>query len=224
MKTLSKQPSDYNLSDFGQHFEYLLIFSPDGEAYKLTNNGKQTFYKNYRNEAAIFGKPHITLANFLQPDLFEEEIINKLRRIAENSNAIKIILKDYDWLPNTNKGGGAIVFNVEHKIDTQQLVRKITSGIKRLMILENKLGPEMKQKLAPRFVLNPHLTLCKGLTPEQFAQSKIEYATKRFYAEFAAKEMMLIKRLGTNAYQEVERCKLNGPGILTITKQGNLFQ
>jgi len=218
MEILFKQPSQLNLSDFSLVYEYLLLINPEGKAYDSTYSGKKDFSFRYKNQDDRVTPPHVTLANILQPDLYETEIINELKKIAESSNKIKVILKDYGWFDRV------IYYNVEFKTDIQQLVRKIKSRINRFMITEKKLGADVKQQLAPHFILTPHITVCKDLTPEQLERSKIEYTSRKFYAEFVAKEMILLKRLGSDPYQEIGRFRFNGPDMLTIIRQGNLFQ
>ena len=56
--------------------EYLLVFNPHEELRNKIMQVKQDFYDVYKAETAKWGKPHITLVNFVQYEMIEERIIN----------------------------------------------------------------------------------------------------------------------------------------------------
>src|SRR6187549_970592 len=80
-------------------FEYLLVISPGGLMRALIVNEKKYFSDRYQNDAAVYGKPHITLANFLLREVSEDEIVRRLNFISENSHMLKVVLKGYNWFP-----------------------------------------------------------------------------------------------------------------------------
>ena len=132
--------------------------------------------------------------------------------VGKEANKIKVVLNNYKWFePHT------IYINVEYQVDIKQLVRKIAAKVKRFLLVD--------EEIPPHFILTPHLTLCKGLTIEQFKKSKLEYSDKKFYGEFVANEMILLKRPidGKKKYQEIGRFGFGGPEICTTTQQGFLF-
>ena len=192
--------------------EYLLVLSPGGPLRDSIVNQKKYFTNNYENRAAVYGKPHITLANFLLREIAEDEIVRRLNFISENSHGIKVVLRDYNWFPEHT-----MYLNVLYPVNIQQLVRKISALTQSVIRKDNHH--------APHFILNPHLTICKDLSAEQFEMSRIEYTTKTFSGEFTASEMLLLKRsIGINKYEEVGHFKFGLPVILDTTIQGKLFQ
>ncbi|MEO5891631.1 MAG: 2'-5' RNA ligase family protein [Ferruginibacter sp.] len=194
-------------------FEYLLILSPMGALRDKIIEEKKYFFEMYRNCCAIYGRPHITLANFLLPGSGENEIIQHLIAISENQNKMRVMLQDYKWFAQHT-----MYLNILYKVDIMQLVRKITNKTTRVI--------NSYSKFPPRFILEPHLTICKELSVEQYAQSRIEYTRKRFSGSFTANEMILLKRnIGEkDRYEEVYRLEFGGTETLTTILQGNLFQ
>ena len=79
--------------------EYLLVLNPHEYLRNKIMNIKKEFYERYKAPAAIYGKPHITLANFIQYEIVEEKIKNKLHLIAMEYKPTKIELKDYGSFP-----------------------------------------------------------------------------------------------------------------------------
>ena len=77
MKDLSNTIPGYRV------YEYLLVLNPHDEL---------------RNKR--WGKPHLTLVNFLQYGLMEDRIANRLRMIAMGYHPVKIELKDYGSFPS----------------------------------------------------------------------------------------------------------------------------
>ena len=47
-------------------YEYLLVLNPHEALRDKIIQVKQYFFDTYKNVSAVYGKPHITLANFVQ--------------------------------------------------------------------------------------------------------------------------------------------------------------
>ena len=163
----------------------------------------------YKASSAIGGKPHITLANFLQYELMEERLVNRLNIIAMGFHPIKVELRDYGSFPSHT-----IYINVVSKLPIQSLVKEIRHDAQRLM----KLNDDNK----PHFILEPHLTIARKLQPWQYEKGWLEYSHKHFTGRFIADGMLLLKRpLGDLRYQIVKRFEFQNLAI--TTKQGELF-
>ena len=76
MKDLSNTIPGYRV------YEYLLVLNPHEELRNKITAVKTDFYNSYKAETAKWGKPHLTLVNFLQYEMFESRIINRLKLIA----------------------------------------------------------------------------------------------------------------------------------------------
>src|SRR5688500_16930259 len=188
--------------------EYLLVLNPHEELRNKIRQVKKEFSDKYKAPAALYGKPHIALVNFVQFEMMEERLVSHLKTIAMGCAPFKVELKDYGSFPSHT-----IFINIATKQQVQNLVRELRPA-QRLMTLnkENK----------PHFIDDPHLTVARKLLPWQYEQAWLEYKHRHFTGRFIADSMLLIKRkVGDKAYQIVERFEfMNLP---VTTKQGELF-
>ena len=108
------------------------------------------------------------MVNFVQYEMFEDRIVNRLRNIAMAFHPLKVELKDFGSFPTHS-----IFINVTTKLPVQELTKKIRSEAQRQM----KLDADNK----PHFMLEPHITVAAKLTPAQY-----EAAWKEEIARLAA--------------------------------------
>ncbi len=189
--------------------EYLLVFNQHEELRNKIMQVKQNFYDSYKAATARWGKPHITLVNFVQYEMLEERIINRLKMVAMGYHPVKIELKDFGSFPSHT-----IYINVTTKMPIQNLVKEIRTQTQRLM----KLDDDHK----PHFILEPHLTIARKLLPWQYEQGWLEYSHKHFTGRFIADAMLLLKRpVGELKYQVAQRFEFQN--LPVATKQGELF-
>jgi 2'-5' RNA ligase len=195
-------------------YEYLLVLNPHEELRNRIMQIKKEFHEAYRTPTATGGKPHITLANFLQYEMMEERLVNRLKTIAMGYYPIKIELKDYGSFPSHT-----IHINVTSKLPVQNLVREIRTQAQRLM----KLNDENK----PHFIMEPQLTIARKLLPWQYEKGWLEYSHKHFTGRFIADGMLLLKRPLDESdsyrmkYQIAEKFQFQN--LPVATKQGELF-
>jgi 2'-5' RNA ligase len=191
-------------------YEYLLVLSPHKELWSKIMEVKKKFAEDYGTDYARWGKPHVTLANFVQYEMMEERLVNRLRIVAMGVTPFKIELKDFGSFPSHT-----IYINVVTKVQIQNLVKGIRHESQRLM----KLNDDNK----PHFILEPHLTIARKLQPWQYEKGWLEYSNKNFTGRFIADGMLLVRRsVGEMKYQIVERFEFkNLPGLTFM--QGNLF-
>jgi len=190
-------------------YEYLLVLNPHEELRNRIIQVKKDFYDVYKASTAIGGKPHVTLVNFLQYEMMEERLVNRLKTIAMGYYPIKIELKDFGSFPSHT-----IFINVVSKVPVQDLVKEIRSQAQRLM----KLNEDNK----PHFIMEPHITIARKLLPWQYEKGWLEYSHKHFTGRFVADGMLLLKRfVGEMKYQVVEKFEFQN--LPVTTKQGALF-
>jgi len=190
-------------------YEYLLVLNPHEELRNKIMHVKQQFFEKYQAGAAVHGKPHITLASFVQYEMMEERITNRLHTIAMGAQPVKIELKDYGSFP-----AHTIFINITSKVPIQHLVKQVRTETQRLM----KLDEEHK----PYFILEPHLTIARKLQPWQFEKGWAEYSHRQFTGRFIADAMLLLKRpVGELKYQIVKRFEFEN--LPVNTTQGELF-
>jgi 2'-5' RNA ligase len=203
MKNLSNAIPGYKV------YEYLLVLNPHEELRNKITAVKNDFFNSYQAQTAKWGKPHLTLINFMQYQLLEERIINRLKIIAMGYHPIKIELKNFGSFP-----AHTIYINVTSKVPIQNLVKQIRTDAQKLM----KLNDDNK----PHFMLEPHITIARKLLPWQYEKGWLEYSHKHFTAKFIADGMLLLKRpVGQLKYEIVQR--FNFENLPVATTQGELF-
>jgi 2'-5' RNA ligase len=188
--------------------EYLLILNPHEELRNKIIHVKKEFYEKYQAENALWGKPHLTLVNFVQFEMMEERLVSRLKTIGMGYTPFKVELKDFGSFPSHT-----IFINVDSKLQVKNLSRELRLAQK-LMTLnkDNK----------PHFIDDPHMTIARRLLPWQYEQGWLDYSHRHFTGRFIADSMLLLKRrVGNKAYQIVQRFEfMNLP---VTTKQGELF-
>ncbi len=188
--------------------EYLLVLSPHEELWNKIKKVKHEFAEKYKSEHAKWGKPHITLANFVQLEMMEERLTNRLKTIAMSYHAFKVELKDFGSFPSHT-----IFINVDTQLQIKNLVKELRPA-QQLM----KLNKDNK----PHFIDTPYITIATKLAPWQYEKAWLEYSHKQFTGKFIANEMLLLKRrVGDKPYQIVQR--LEFMNLPVTTKQGELF-
>ena len=189
--------------------EYLLVLSPHEELWNKIMKVKDEFAKKYQSDHARWGKPYITLATFVQYEMMEERLINRLKVVGMSYPPFKIELKDFGSFP-----AHTIYINVTSKVPVQGLVKEVRSEAQRLM----KLNDENK----PHFIMEPHLTIARKLKPWQYEKGWLEYSNKNFTGRFIADAMLLLRRpVGEMKYKTVRRFDFQN--LPVSTKQGELF-
>ena len=203
MKTIVNTVPGYRV------YEYLLVLNPHEGLRNKIVDVKTAFYEKYKAETARWGKPHITLVNYLQYEMIEERIVYRLHQVAMGFPPIKVELKDYGSFPSHT-----IYINITSKVPVQSLVKQIRTETQRLM----KLNEDHK----PHFIMEPHLTVARRLEPWQYEKAWLEYSHKHFTGRFIADGMLLLKRLaGEMKYEIVQRFEFEN--LPVTVRQGDLF-
>ena len=194
-----------------QIYEYLLVLSPHKDLWDKIIEIKMKFADDYKSDHARWGKPHVTLANFLQYEMMQERLINRLKIVAMGTTPFKIELKDFGSFPSHT-----IYINLVTKIPIQNLVKNIRHESNRLMTLNKDNKPYFGTE-------QPHLTIARKLQPWQYEKGWLEYSNQSFTGRFIAGEMLLLGRpVSEMKYRIVERFEFkNLPG--SSFGQGNLF-
>ncbi|HVZ98451.1 MAG TPA: 2'-5' RNA ligase family protein [Chitinophagaceae bacterium] len=188
--------------------EYLLVISPPPELLEKIKRVKQDFYDKYQSENALWGRPHITLINFIQFEMIEERIANRLRAIGMGYTPFQVELKNFGSFPCHT-----IYINVESQLPVKNLIRALRSARQLL---------KLNKENTPHYFDAPHITVARNLQPWQYEKGWLDFQQKHFTGRFIASSMLLIKRrAGTQKYQVVERFEfMNMP---VATTQGALF-
>src|SRR5690349_18893490 len=190
-------------------YEYLLVLNPHEELRNRIMQIRQDFSDAYKTTAAMSGRPQLALANFLQYEMMEERIVNRLKIVAMGYHPFKVELKDFGSFPSHT-----IYINVTSKVPVQGLIKEIRAETQRLM----KLNDDNK----PHFIMEPHLTIARKLQPWQYEKGWLEYSNKSFTGRFIVDNMVLLRRpVGEMKYQIVQKFEFQNMPVMT--KQGELF-
>ena len=190
-------------------YEYLLVLTPHEELCNKVMAVKKDFYKKYKTVDSAQKKPYITLISFLQYEMLEDRISNRLNMVAMAFHPIKVEMKDFGSFPSHT-----IYINITSKLPIQALVKTIRTETQRLM----KFNEDNK----PHFILEPYLTIARRLLPWQYEQGWLEYSHKHFTGRFIAGGMLLLKRIqGEMKYEIAKRFEFKN--LPVGTKQGDLF-
>jgi 2'-5' RNA ligase len=190
-------------------FEYMLVVYPHADLSNRVMQVKKEFQEAYQVESGMGGRPNLGLVNFLQYEMMEERIVNRLRTVAMGYHPFKVELRDFGSFPSHT-----IYIAITSKVPVQGLVKQLRSEAQRLM----KLNDDNK----PHFIMEPHLTIARKLKPWQYEKGWLEYSHKHFAGRFIADSMVLLKRpVGEMKYQVVDRFTFQNLPI--STKQGQLF-
>lgn len=187
--------------------EYLLVLHPHEDLVDKIAKVKESFYEKYKAESAKWSKTHITLVKFSQLQMMEDRIVNRLQAIATGLTSFTIELKDFGSFPTHT-----IFINIETKASIEALVKRIKPAQALLRTKETKA----------HFMDNPHLTIARTLTPQQYEQAWLEYSHLHFSGKFIAQNMLLLRRPdGMKGYQKVQHFEFMNLPVMTT--QGSLF-
>ncbi|MEJ7587668.1 MAG: 2'-5' RNA ligase family protein [Ferruginibacter sp.] len=190
--------------------EYLLVINPNEALRDKVMEVKKYFYEAYKNPSAVYSKPYITLVSFIQYQMMEEKLMNRLQVIAMGRPPVKIELKDYGSFPSHT-----IYINITSKVPIENLVKEIRAEAQQLM----KLNKENK----PHFILQPYLVIARKLQPMQYEKGWLEFSNLNFTGRFIADEMLLLKRaIGDMNYTIAGRFEFKNLPVATV--QGSLFR
>ena len=190
-------------------YEYQLVLQPHEDLRNKIMQVKKDFYETYKSSTALYSKPHITLVNFVQYEMFEERMVNRLKTIGMGYYPIKIELKDYGSFPSHT-----IYINIASRLPVQALVTQVRTQAQRLMKFDNDNKPH--------FFMEPYICIARKLQPWQYEKGWQQYSHKHFTARFIENGMLLLKRPeGALKYQVVQYFEFQNLPVATI--QGNLF-
>jgi len=208
-------PHEMTLPDFGDAYdnklmpaEYMLVLAPHEDLYNRIMKLKQEFAEKYENNMAVMLKPHISIVRFLQYEMKEHYIYNKLKMLSMALPAFKVDLDGFGSFPS---------HTIYVKVQTQEPVKAIA---KKMRAAQSLMTINKDNK--PHFLNEPHIAIARKLLPWQYEKGWLEYLNRHFHGSFIADQLLFLKRShGTKAWQVVERFKMMN--LPVETKQGDLF-
>jgi 2'-5' RNA ligase len=188
--------------------EYMVVLQPHEDLYNKIMKLKQVFSETYDNSMAVALKPHISIVRFLQYEMKEQQIHNKLKMLAMALPAFKVDLDGFASYPT---------HTLYIKVQTQEPVKAIAKKLKEAQSLMT-IDKENK----PHFLNEPHIAIARKLLPWQYEKSWAEYKEQHFHASFMAEQLLLLKRKnGHKSWQIIDNLQMMN--VCLETKQGDLF-
>jgi 2'-5' RNA ligase len=189
--------------------DYLLIISPDYDVQQKIIHIKKAFSDTYECPTAIQSKPHITLLRFLQVQMQERKIADRLRPLVEAIAPFQVTVDGFGSFPTHT-----IYANVQTKSNIIDLVRSL-----------RPLQPMIKLDKWNKghFITEPHITIARKLLPWQYEKGWLEYSNTPFKASFMVNEVLLLKRpMEGKGYQTVAKFSLLNTQPAVVS-QASLF-
>jgi 2'-5' RNA ligase len=188
--------------------EYMVVLQPHEDLYNKIMRMKQEFVDAYENKMAVALKPHIALVRFLQYQLKEPQIHNRIRMLAMSLPAFKVDLDGFGSYPS---------HTIYIKVQTQEPIKAIAKKLKEAQSLMT-INKENK----PHFLNEPHIAISRKLLPWQYEKGWLEYSNRHFHGSFIADQLLFMKRPhGSKAWQIIDRFTLLN--LPVEAKQGDLF-
>jgi len=161
--------------------EYLLVANPETDVWQQVMEEKTHFFNSYQDVTAIEIIPHITIANFLAKEEMEEVLLRWMHRIISSYKSFSVALNNYSGFPNAN----SVYIRIQDPQPFQHLAKE-------LKVIDELVRSNGLPKA--HLITNPHMTLAKRLDTSVYDKAMMEYSKKDFHAEFAVKELVLLKR------------------------------
>lgn len=189
--------------------EYLLILQPHEDLYNKILDIKRSFADNYDCPMAAFLKPHLTLIKFMQFEMHQPRIVQKLEHFMATTTPFKVDLDGFGGFPSHT-----IYLNVKTKNPIVRLVKSL-----------RPVQPLLKfdAEHTPHFITEPHITIARRLLPWQYEKSWLEFSNTPFSASFMATNAILLKRkVGNKSYSIAANIPLLGKAKEKVM-QASLF-
>ncbi len=160
-------------------YEYLLVISPAAGVYDQLVEEKKQFYDTYKHEAAMWTKPHITVARFNAKEAMEDTIIRYMHRILSTHQSFSVMLNNYSGTPNDE-----IFIRVQQREPFKQLASALGAVDE---YIQRSGYPAAKFSA-------PHLSIAKRLQENIYNKAIFDYSQRIFNASFVVSELLLLKR------------------------------
>ncbi len=175
--------------------DYLLVLEPHEALRTTIMEVKQSFANKYECPAAVYSKPHITLLRFMQFNMLESRIVQRMNAIIAGNPSFVVELENFGSFPTHT-----IYIEVKTKTQIVELVKSLRP-VQRLL--------KFDQEHKPHFITEPHLTIARKLLPWQYEKGWLELSNSHFSGRFMANHVLLLRReIDSKKYELVKRFEL----------------
>jgi len=187
---------------------YMIVLAPHQDLHDKIVKLKQEFVAAYETTMAIALKPHISTVRFIQFEMNEQKLHNKLKLLTMALPAFKVDLDGFGSYPS---------HTIYIKVQTQEPIKAIAKKLKEAQSLMT-----INKDNKAHFLNEPHIAIARKLLPWQYEKGWLEYSNKHFHGSFIADQLLFMKRPhGSKGWQIIDRLKMMN--LPVETKQGDLF-
>ena len=173
-------------------YEYSVIIAPDELNWERLKQLRVEFADHYNIDHAKYGRPHLYLANFVQFESREPEVLSCLAKVAAMNVPFRVNLSGF---------GAVGKHNIHVKAGPQISLLLLIASIKEI----SEEAMTFNEWNKPHFFGEPHFTIARKLNELQFEKIWPDYANRIFTGDFQTSEIVLLKReFGSPGYQPVE--------------------
>jgi 2'-5' RNA ligase len=192
-------------------YEYMLIINPHEALQEKIKGVRTEFEKKFNPERKMGGRPNVGLVQWMQYEMMEKRIIDKLKLAGLGFPPFKIELRDFGSYPSHS-----IFIKMVSTEAVKKLIREIREQTQSLM----KINKETK----PHFFDESNIAIGRKLLPWQYEKAWLEYSHKHFTGRFIADGMLLLKRPDKSSpWQIVQRFEFANLPVNIHSEQGVLF-
>jgi 2'-5' RNA ligase len=192
-------------------YEYMLIINPHDALQEKIKGVRVEFEKDFKIEHKMGGRPNVGLVQWMQYEMIEKRIVERLKLLGLGFPPFKIELNGFGSYPSHS-----IFIKMVSPEAVKKLIRQIREQTQSLM----KLNKETK----PHFFDESNIGIGRKLVPWQYEKSWLEYSRKHFTGRFIADGMLLLKRSGkASPWQIVQRFEFANLPVNVQSEQGLLF-
>ncbi len=160
--------------------QYALMLKLPPSTVQRVKAVQDEFASFFQGESFTIKYPHLTLMSCFMDPVFEDRMSLRMERLAEEIPAQRVRLSGFEFLTKAFcvkvENGGALFDSV----------------FGNLPFLRKRLRMEA-QVSGLEFVNHPHVTIARRLTDDQLRKAGEEWQSRRFYHEFEAKAVVLLR-------------------------------
>ncbi len=191
--------------------QYSLMMKLPSQTIQRVKELQNEFSARFAFHNAVIAHPHITLAYWEMDPGYEARLHPRLEGQGSETASLNIRLNGFEQL------SGAFCLKIENAGFISDAVFKRKSFLRQRLKMEAR-AVEIK------FATHPHITIARKLTGDQLKIAGDEWQSKRFFHEFKAESMVLLRYLKNDSIQVVREFAFSGndeglsphsPGIQT---------
>lgn len=164
-------------------YEYLGIIPPCADVFADVEEMKWQCKLNEGWEQAVMSKPHFTLFKFVQPLFNEAHFAGCLRRLAANTTSFNLSLSNFDYFDSTTCTLYIKSRNEQPFADFSKQIRLAFKSLLRSL-----------EQYRPIYTSKAHLTIAKGVAPQDFVTAWPRWKNKKYQAACPAEQVRLLRR------------------------------